>query len=435
MLPPAEDNYGDDACDIMVLHSTPPFLVIATSSGILHHCIAMSKDDDPLQPILHVYESIELSLSLLSDSATLSVATTLHKDISSLSRYFVTHPNGVHAIWVPFIEQLNQAADQEYTEEESVVEHLISTRVTTEEAAVMPTVPYGLLVAVYPTIYVRLILLLPNGEIIAQRLTPILLPASPKKRQSGDDPLDTKLEVLKKVEARKVDFTAHVKQILSRSSNCTVPLMKSSGKTDSNLPGEEGVQLLLTTIDLLRREYLAKLDLAANTMERRAKVLRKDKENQASTIAKLQREKDDLIVSVEKLGAKYDDAFEKQMMLTERVENILSRMQRNDKQLSDAEKELADKLQRVNKTVNLMRDNLENVKVKLQYQERQIGKVSGVVIKEKSSSSNLKGSPQQNSPTIRSPSELNGIKKMLSSQNETISQLLERVTILKTNFE
>lgn len=46
MHPPAEDNYGLDACSICCLHSNPPVLVVATSTGLLHHCVLLSTTDD-----------------------------------------------------------------------------------------------------------------------------------------------------------------------------------------------------------------------------------------------------------------------------------------------------------------------------------------------------------------------------------------------------
>ena len=42
MFPPAEDNYGTDACAIACLYTRPPTLAIATSEGKLHHCIVLA---------------------------------------------------------------------------------------------------------------------------------------------------------------------------------------------------------------------------------------------------------------------------------------------------------------------------------------------------------------------------------------------------------
>ena len=87
MYPESNDNYGTDACSILCLHpkiSSPPILVIATNRGILYHCIVLQKlegegTDDASQVsdwsamtqnqvdlALHVYESVELELSLLA---------------------------------------------------------------------------------------------------------------------------------------------------------------------------------------------------------------------------------------------------------------------------------------------------------------------------------------------------------------------------------
>ena len=45
MHPPAEDNYGTDACAIMCLKTHPPVLVVATSSGKLYHCVVLDREN------------------------------------------------------------------------------------------------------------------------------------------------------------------------------------------------------------------------------------------------------------------------------------------------------------------------------------------------------------------------------------------------------
>lgn len=41
MTPACDTNYGVDTCDLLVLQSSPPVVVIATSTGQLHHCIVI----------------------------------------------------------------------------------------------------------------------------------------------------------------------------------------------------------------------------------------------------------------------------------------------------------------------------------------------------------------------------------------------------------
>lgn len=53
MYPPAEDNYGNDACAILCIQTTPSVVVIATCDGRLHHCVLFARDveDHGLQVI------------------------------------------------------------------------------------------------------------------------------------------------------------------------------------------------------------------------------------------------------------------------------------------------------------------------------------------------------------------------------------------------
>lgn len=50
--PPAEDNYGTDACSILCLQTTPPVIVMATCEGKLHHCIVLNENNntEPTSP-------------------------------------------------------------------------------------------------------------------------------------------------------------------------------------------------------------------------------------------------------------------------------------------------------------------------------------------------------------------------------------------------
>lgn len=48
MLPPAEDNYGLDACDIICLNSSPEALVISTVNARLINCLVLERSTDQL---------------------------------------------------------------------------------------------------------------------------------------------------------------------------------------------------------------------------------------------------------------------------------------------------------------------------------------------------------------------------------------------------
>jgi nuclear pore complex protein Nup88 len=46
MYPPADDNYGVDACSILCLQSVPPVVVIATCAATLYHCVLLTSAED-----------------------------------------------------------------------------------------------------------------------------------------------------------------------------------------------------------------------------------------------------------------------------------------------------------------------------------------------------------------------------------------------------
>lgn len=62
MYPPAEDNYGYDACTILCLHSTPTTIIIATATGIIYHCLVLENVNS------HVEEAKKVSFLFLQIS-------------------------------------------------------------------------------------------------------------------------------------------------------------------------------------------------------------------------------------------------------------------------------------------------------------------------------------------------------------------------------
>jgi hypothetical protein len=65
MHPPAEDNYGTDACSILFLSSfSLPVLIISTSSGQIHQCLVLSQQDEPTVSCF-AYFGVKCFLSLI----------------------------------------------------------------------------------------------------------------------------------------------------------------------------------------------------------------------------------------------------------------------------------------------------------------------------------------------------------------------------------
>ena len=47
MNPPSDDNYGCDYCSLLCLPTTPVTIVMATTKGVIYHCLVMvGKNED-----------------------------------------------------------------------------------------------------------------------------------------------------------------------------------------------------------------------------------------------------------------------------------------------------------------------------------------------------------------------------------------------------
>ena len=111
MHPAAEDNYGYDACAVLCLPCDPNILVIATESGMLHHCVVLEGEEEDdhtsekswdsradLIPSLYVFECVELELALKLASgedepfdSDFSCPMKLHRDPKCPLRFHYTH--------------------------------------------------------------------------------------------------------------------------------------------------------------------------------------------------------------------------------------------------------------------------------------------------------------------------------------------------------
>ena len=94
--------------------------------------------------VIHVYESIELELSLLvkekvDKTVPFDYPLLLHVDPTSPSRYFCSHKAGVHSITLPMVAQLVELVQKpqdtlvatggfSLMEQNSLVEHILVTQ-------------------------------------------------------------------------------------------------------------------------------------------------------------------------------------------------------------------------------------------------------------------------------------------------------------------
>jgi nuclear pore complex protein Nup88 len=393
MYPPADDNYGVDACSILCLQSVPPVVVIATCSATLYHCVLLTctedeDEDDSLDKrsswshcgstyslhtpdmALYVFESVELELGLAlddddDDDDTYTCPIYLHHDGWTVSRYFCTHDTGVHMMSLPFIlhlEEFSRARDDssllELLDQSSSAEYLICTR-TSSSSPLSPIL--GLAITSLPS---ALIILLASGEVVSLNLlsTPLPLPHSAPEETGRKEERHSPLKVL-----LKEPFDVHIKRILKH--NVSQPILKLG--PNANPSAQECMELVSRTTQLFREEYFQRHDRVREEIERRVRTLQTLKQHQLQELEHMEQEKLKLKQTAEQLAEKYEDTKDKQEEITKRAEHILRLVNQQQPVLSSAEKKLMQNMNEFKDKLKQYQKDLEQVKAKQNYHKVQ----------------------------------------------------------------
>ncbi|XP_015792387.1 nuclear pore complex protein Nup88 [Tetranychus urticae] len=469
MRPPAEDNYGVDASSIICLDCAPTLLAIATSSGMIYHCLALDnpeviddngetgqgleirsstfigQNDDLLlnladetvsslvsksrypnasninpglsrlftnPPTLFVVESLELVLTLTSvndqdDSSPLR----LIRPAANPQIYFCSHEAGVHIINIPFLNRLKSCEFSSLDDiEQSIIEHLICTKPIAAPSSFVPMcIPLGVALVARRGFY-SVAVLLSTGEILTQRLSSVHykyvgFTDEPESKSNLDD---------------SISFNVHINQILKRSMNA--PHIKSESNKEPSK--SDCLQMLLNTTDILRKEYIARMEKATEVLVKRASTLIANKKLQLEEIEKLSSEKDSIISDINATSIKFDETLERQEKLSQRVERILESMQSHQNHLSEAERTCQKELDEISQSIDRYCNRLDQVRLKFKYQNE---------LKE-SEATKGKGEDERKMKSSIISHQVVGVKKILTSQSEAIQQLVSQVNGLKQHF-
>lgn len=295
----------------------PPIIIIGTSSGLLYHCVAIENDpvdndktSNKHSPIddsytfnlssgvdvvipeitLFVLEAIELSFSLTfsshdSDaylSDTLNTSLQIFIDCKDPKRYYCLHSFGVHIVLVSFFKQLNQNFEQFY-EDKSVVEYLICTKPSSKKIdsdIVKDSFPVGIAL-IQNRGFSYLTVLLNSANLISKRLANVLISNDSEnlliKKSQAD--LQSSLSSLGLANSdiltntNKYVFSEYIEKVLEKSTS--LPLIKSARPKDDKV-GAPDLEMLLNSIDVLKKEYIDKYSLAAKAIEKRKNYLKND---------------------------------------------------------------------------------------------------------------------------------------------------------------
>lgn len=437
MLPQAEDNYGSDACSLIVLESSPPLLAIATPTGTIYHCFAFPEKHGILpKQTLYVYEAIELSKDLIEnpDDPYTPHPMRLFKDPTSEIRYFCVHENGVHTVVLPILETIQ--SDPEIIEEkESFSEFLICTRTSTPSEFLNQcnqggnneanncddqSTPCGLAVEIRQSSIVLLVLL-PENEMIVHRISPATTLINRKRfprraldasRDSSTCGGDQEILNLSQVDASRSNFEDQIQQIIKRRTS--IPMLKLS----ENLEQKKQIgELISRAIATFRVEYLKKYSLAAEAIKKKLSILERDMQNQKDEYSTITQEKDEVYMEVIGLSSQAELVCSKQKELMNRIDKVLAAVAYGHPDLSEAEAKLRRELATLTDKLRHNRDQLDSIVNKHKYHMSQ------------------KDPSNYNShhDLILSQTQLDGIRETLARQGSEIADLKRAVKLKDCN--
>ncbi|XP_054718189.1 nucleoporin 88-like [Uloborus diversus] len=438
MYPPAEDNYGYDACCILCLHSTPLSIVVATSNGMIYHCIVLGNSSstsvkqqveeassfevsDKCDSALYVFESVELPLTLSDEQDDVyGHPILLYKDVTSHSKYHCTHASGLHSVAVPFLQAIEECLNADglskllYEDQKQpcIVEHILCTKPFSQMEAV-PVL--GLDVSVSDA-GVIMICLLASFEFVCLPLVSSYFATAP--HLLGDD-----LLLVKDQDKSISSFEQHIEKSLQRSL-CSPFIKSTSGKDKVHTSPHQWLDLLCNVTQRYREDYIQRLNTALALLRSRVKVLTQQKEYQLMDIARCNQEKETLKNGAERLAEKYEDAQAAQQKIFVRVENLLQKLTQNLPYLSKAEIDMKQTLLSYEEKLKNFETSLDQIKKKVKYQREKMKELGDThhqvqTTKEMLTDLNL------------NDTQLKHVKELLSQEGDSISDLVQTITSLK----
>ncbi|KAI5089449.1 nuclear pore complex protein Nup88 [Silurus meridionalis] len=444
MYPAAEDNYGYDACSVLCLPCVPNILVIATEAGILYHCVVLEADEEEdggaierwsrgsgAVPSLYVFECVELELTLRlaagededPTDSDFTCPIRLQGDPLCQHRYHCTHEAGVHSVGLTWFNKLHKflQSDEEdkdslqelAAEQRCIVEHILCTKPLTSS---FPAPVRGFWIVSDLSLGATMICITSTYECLLLPLLSSIRPASPPllcSRMGVDEgTVSSPLRGL-----AHDPFEQHIRNILARSS--TNPLMLRSGDKDLSTPTPECLQLLSRATQVFREEYILKLDLAREEMQKRqVKLLTSQKKKQLEDLAMCQEERKSLREAAERLADKYEDAKYRQEAIINRMKHVLGSLRSQLPVLSDSEKDMKKELQTINDQLRHLGNSITQVTMKKDYQTKQMDK----------------GWSSTRATITLNAHQRKCVQGVLKEQGEHIADMMKQIKDIKNHF-
>eukprot|EP00794_Sanderia_malayensis_P014134 gene14134-15611_t len=450
MTPQAEDNYAGEFCSMLCLDTSPPIVVLATTTGCIHHCIALESEktgnnfEDAVatpktgtRAYLHdwelfVYETVQLELGFVGseqktegsqEDERLNEKLQICKDPSTVYRYFCVSSAGVHMINLPWTKDLEHFFLPDTAENQSEweiaspaeINYILCTKPTENSS------PYRIL-GISTTTDMKdgtsFLCLLDNGELVKRTIG---IDQDTEAAETWDESFanNSLLQLpspLKRLKAAG-SFEDYIKKIIKRNSDA--PILKAPSVGDQPLSPEEAYELLTQAVGILRKEYIQKFTTASQEIKKRSEILKSHKEQQASDLSSILNDHE-LSENAEALADKLLTVSEKLVSLTKRLDDVVHAVQSSAPVLSDAEREWQKECVTIQQKAGNLRRCVEGIRNKHE---------NLVLSKVPRSQQNRSSASQAN------PAQLSKIKVYMQEQNNKIAELVERLRNVDMNLQ
>lgn len=367
-MPAKKDNYGVDSCSIIAIRSsTPTTLVIAESTGRLHHCI-ITETEQPnshsdTQWSIYVMETIELELGLNLDAArerSYVCPVFMKPDPTNECRYFAYHNAGLHAITIKFLSALATFIDSPDTDSASLqlndasqAEYLVCTKVSSVEKA---NVVLGLAFLQSPPV---MVLYLNSGQVVSLDL----ITNTGVMDQYLSKPMSTQ---------KSGYYLTDVDSMAKSALNQPMVIKRSVAQPIFNLDKTtklepiQNMGMLQQVIDTFKESYFERLNSVRQELEQRMKLMAMIKNQQIVEIRNLQSECELIRENAENLAVKYEDICERQQEFSKRAQEVMRLAILHLPKNTNSEREFVERIAAINGKTKVLAKQLVTMRTRMQ---------------------------------------------------------------------
>lgn len=367
-MPAKKDNYGVDSCSIIAIRSsTPTTLVIAESTGRLHHCI-ITETEQPnshsdTQWSIYVMETIELELGLNLDAArerSYVCPVLMKPDPTNECRYFAYHNAGLHAITIKFLSALATFIDSPDTNSASLqlndasqAEYLVCTKVSSVEKA---NVVLGLAFLQSPPV---MVLYLNSGQVVSLDL----ITNTGVMDQYLSKPMSTQ---------KSGYYLTDVDSMAKSALNQPMVIKRSVAQPIFNLDKTtklepiQNMGMLQQVIDTFKESYFERLNSVRQELEQRMKLMAMIKNQQIVEIRNLQSECELIRENAENLAVKYEDICERQQEFSKRAQEVMRLAILHLPKNTNSEREFVERIAAINGKTKVLAKQLVTMRTRMQ---------------------------------------------------------------------